>query len=187
MQALGEYGAKDILFLGTAGAINPEFKVGDWVDPETVKHTHVESPNLEAQVWLNEKTKAGVDIVDVEYAYAKVSAGKIPGMKFESRLLISDVLQGPNHADLHESTSIAKIDHLRENLKKLLIGKLSTLGLELDKVSNTSSLYFEFADPNAQLLGLQDIQEGIYNRQKVLSGRIHGQYLSAARKQTPYS
>lgn len=188
ISALAEFGAKNVLFLGTAGGIDPALKVGDWINPKEVAHVHVETPNFENTIWLQEQNHKKNQIVDVEYTHARTEARKYPQLNFESQLLISDVLQGANHTDLHATSSVGRISGIREGLRAILSKKLEEIGLGRNRFRWVKSYYFarerdlnglqEIALKAANELGFSRVAPGVFDRQKVVSGRIESQYLS---------
>lgn len=134
MEALQEYGASNILLLGTAGSLNPTFKVGDLVSPNAyfkadgqyVKsnsvsttiakrgiHAHIDSPALETKKWLGEQIRKGVDFVDVELQ--KVSEVVQPDTRFDAYLVVSDELNSETIRDYTQWTE----EH-RKNVKQTL-------------------------------------------------------------------
>lgn len=188
ISALADFGAKNILFLGTAGAIDPTFKVGDWINPNDVAHVHVETPNFENAIWLQKQNSSKNQIVDVEYAHALSEAVKYPHLNFESRLLISDVLQGENHTDLHTTSSVGGIAGIRDGLREILTEKLGAIGLGKSRFRWVKSFYFarerdlnglqHLAVMAAKDLGFSRVAPGVFDKQKVVSGRVESQFLS---------
>jgi uncharacterized protein len=122
MEALVQHGAKDITFMGTAGAVNPSFKVGQIVSPTARiasdgKHEdlqwlapspgatpcvymRVATPNIETEKWGREVHEQGVDSIEVELGYWLDELRKHPDIKFRVQNVISDVIQGERHADM---------------------------------------------------------------------------------------
>jgi len=108
MQALNDVGAKRTVFFGTAGSLNPKFKVGDLVSPERFAgpsgrarnarvrsklplsgtHGDVDSPSLETLEWVAEQAKQRVDYVEVELQ--KVLPHVQEDSNFSAYLVISD-------------------------------------------------------------------------------------------------
>jgi|GEM_PF-6820410 len=122
-RALREHGVKDITFLSTAGGINPALRVGDIVSPTaTLKadgtlepldwikpfpgatdggtHVHVATPNVETTQWLDEVSAQGGTTVEVELKHWLPELAAQPQTQFRTGLVITDVLQGPNHRDM---------------------------------------------------------------------------------------
>jgi hypothetical protein len=123
MEALAEHGARGVLFLGTAGAVQPRFSVGDWISPALVEagsgrraiglepipgleqagtYLNVPTPNLETRRWLQRKTVQRADVVDVELGHVLPVLRAHPELHARAAFVISDVLQGPHHTDLTE-------------------------------------------------------------------------------------
>lgn len=108
MQALNDVGARRTVFFGTAGSLNPKFKVGDLVSPANFAgvetklqntrvgsklplagtHGDVDSPSLETLDWVAEQSRKGVDYVEVELQ--KVLPHVTNDSDFSAYLVISD-------------------------------------------------------------------------------------------------
>ncbi len=108
MQALNDVGANRTVFFGTAGSLNPKFKVGDLVSPANFAvaetklqntraqsklalagtHGDVDSPSLETLDWVAEQSRKGVDYVEVELQ--KVLPHVTKDSDFSAYLVISD-------------------------------------------------------------------------------------------------
>lgn len=121
--ALAKHGAQKILFLGTAGALDSSFAVGDLTIPTTVRHENgqrssmsnfnkiksvqkrgvyqrVSTPNIETQEWLQQSLKNGVELVEVELDYWSDVIKDYPKMSVTPVIIVSDVLSGPNAQDM---------------------------------------------------------------------------------------
>lgn len=122
-QALTEYGVKDVTFLSTAGAVNPDLHVRDVVTPQVLRHedgttesldwlkplagareqgtyAHVRTPNLETRAWEQEQRSAGVDLIEVELPYWLEEMHKHPDVSFRVGAVITDVLGGAEASDM---------------------------------------------------------------------------------------
>lgn len=138
-QALDEHGYKKMIYLGTAGSVNPNFNVGDIVTPqylirpegrfelETIESeiaktgvlNDVDSPTLETQAWLERQNKLGVDFIEVELAkILKAIHGKKKA-RLSAYLVISDILQSEKHVD-YTKWSEAQRQELRDKIWPLL-------------------------------------------------------------------
>lgn len=161
MNAMQDYGVNNVLLLGTAGALNPKYKVGDLVSPYYYSlpdgrkilsklstnyvregvHVHVDSPALESKVWLRQQLERKVDFVDVELQ--KVSEHIRPGVRYDAHLVISDVINSEKPQDYTHWTE----DHRRQTQKTLLpiLGKaLESAGIDAStRISSYKVHYFE--------------------------------------------
>lgn len=117
MDSLHEIGSRRTVFLGTAGSLNSEYKIGDILTPQRLvgltqdtnspkirgkipprgSHGDVDSPSLETKDWLNEQIQAGVDYVDVELQ--KVVPRVAKDSEFSAYLVISDEINSPTIKD----------------------------------------------------------------------------------------
>jgi hypothetical protein len=117
-EAFQSVGIKRTIFLGMAGSLNSELKVGDVVQPsllyskgqwqsprlslspslvKQVRYRHVTTPNVETIDWLNRNRTLGVDLVEVELQRVNdILNGK---MEVEPLIVVSDVLVGPDKSD----------------------------------------------------------------------------------------
>lgn len=141
--ALQEHGYKKAIYLGTAGSINPNYKVGDIVTPKFLKTqngtlrldmlqsrlnkagtlTDVNSPSLETKAWLQKQIEARVDFVEVELGKiaSVISNGTTshPENKFSAYLVISDLLNSPNPVDYTKWTDAHRLE-LKEKIRPIL-------------------------------------------------------------------
>ncbi|MDQ7826151.1 MAG: membrane protein insertion efficiency factor YidD [Candidatus Eremiobacteraeota bacterium] len=143
MAALIEHGAKDITFMGTCGAVNPSYRVGqiatpverlrpdgsrerlDWLAPSPGAtpgtYTRVATPNLETVQWARDTVKIGVDTVEVELGYWLDELKSHPEIKFRVQNVVSDVIQGDHHADMTQWNSLNNVKSMgaiRRSLEK---------------------------------------------------------------------
>lgn len=160
-RALREHGAKEVLLLGTAGALQSKYKVGDIVSPEAVltekglieklktlglyrkkdgTHAHVDSPAIETKEWLD-KTRTVADFVDVELL--KV-AQEIKNIPYDAYLVISDVLHSDQPSDYTQWS-----DQHRQQLKHNLVPILN-LFLERAGITNMNDLRMYTIQPFIQ-------------------------------------
>lgn len=131
LDALLAHGARDITFVGTAGAIRAGFEVGEMVTPrEHVRpdgsrasldwlrpapgatpctYMRVPTPNLETQRWADETRARGVDMIEVELGYWLDALEKRPDVGFRVQNVLSDVLEGEGARDM---TQWGRLDNL---------------------------------------------------------------------------
>jgi uncharacterized protein len=143
-EALAEFGAPDITFMGTAGAVNPSFHVGQVVSPakrvtddgntESLQwlapspgatpctYTRVATPNIETERWARETFDRGVDSIEVELGYWLDELAKHPGIRLRVQNVISDVIQGEHHADMTQWSPHDNLRILGTVRKALLAG-----------------------------------------------------------------
>lgn len=136
-KALAQYGVKNILLLGTAGALNSNYKVGDIVSPEfSIKadgqiaqlntlglfqkkyglHSHVDTPSLETKAWLNSELQRQVDFVDVELQKVMQASN---GIQIDSYLVISDVLTSQAPTDYTQWSESHRLE-IKQSLYPIL-------------------------------------------------------------------
>lgn len=144
-RALREHGVKEVLLLGTAGALKSKYKVGDIVAPDAVMnekglieklktmglykqkdgtHVHVDSPAVETKEWLD-RSRAVADFVDVELL--KV-AQEIKNIPYDAYLVISDVLHSDKPSDYTQWTEQHRVQ-LKQNLIPILTLFLQRAGV----------------------------------------------------------
>lgn len=139
------------LVLGTGGALNSKYKVGDIVSPKFTltngdirtplnslgeliskegDHVHVDSPGLETKAWLHQQIASKADFVDVEL---QKIANELQGTKFDTYLVISDVLFSNTPSDYTQWSE----NHRQELKQKLFpilehfLKKVGILNLEM--------------------------------------------------------
>lgn len=147
MQAMQDFGVKNILLLGTAGSLNPKYTVGQMVSPshyglengKTIpakftgdapregKHGHVDSPALETKAWLKEQIERGIDFVDVELQ--KASAVVRKNIKYDAFLIISDELNSKNPQD-YTKWAESHRQQTKDTLRPILRDLLSEIGIK---------------------------------------------------------
>jgi|GEM_PF-2816607 len=121
--ALGDFGTENISYLGTAGSLNENFKVGTLTTPAAEvdekgqlsklpqlkpfssvavhgNYSHVSAPALETTDWASQHIQHGTDFVDVELKYFLEFSKKHPEIKSRVSLVISDQMQGEGAQDL---------------------------------------------------------------------------------------
>lgn len=152
-EAMQDYGIKNILLLGTAGALNPAYSVGEMVSPDFYvrangsvvpsnskspaiakegEHVHVDSPGLETKKWLKEQVSDGVDFVDVELQ--KVSSVIRPDVHYETYLIVSDVLNSDKPQDYTKWSEQSR-QNTMATLKPVLEGSLQRIGVTPEKTA----------------------------------------------------
>ncbi|MFH1620150.1 MAG: hypothetical protein ABIG11_09660 [bacterium] len=123
MEAIFEHGARNVVFMGTAGALKGR-KVGEAVVPSELLRSNgrreklgwlaptplpkagvyqrVPTPNIETQSWAQDAIRRGVDLVEVELEHAIYLFRDRPDVRFRAVLVVSDVLTGPGRKDMTE-------------------------------------------------------------------------------------
>lgn len=104
MRALGRYGVKNFLTIGTAGSLTRKLHVGTIFTPEKFNngnnqfepikvispiagvpvvgnYENVDSPNIETKDWLSESTAKGLETVEVELGHLILWAKQNPRIK----------------------------------------------------------------------------------------------------------
>ncbi len=133
MEALLEHGAKNVVVLSAAGSINPESKLGDWVDPAGGSHHTMPTSNTQTDAWVEEARGRGIETVDMEYDHIKRAFAAHPSAKLTVSYVISDVMTGPNRTDLTE-TRIGKIAGLSQRAAETIARALGLRPGELRAV-----------------------------------------------------
>lgn len=143
MEALIDFGAKDITYMGTIGAVNSKLRVGqmvsptvriapdgtreklDWLTPSsgTIPSTYmrVSTPNIETARWAQDSVEKGVDTIEVELGYWLDEMKKHPDIKFRVQNVVSDVLLGAHASDMTQWNTLDKMKSLngiRKSLKE---------------------------------------------------------------------
>lgn len=159
MNAMQDFGVKNVLLLGTAGALNPRYRVGELVSPYYYSlpdgrrilsqlsgnyvregvHVHVDSPALETKIWLRQQLERKVDFVDVELQ--KVSEHVRPGVHYDAHLVISDVINAAKPQDYTHWTE----EHRQQTQKTLLpiLGQaLKNVGIEASSLLSSYKVYY---------------------------------------------
>lgn len=153
MQALIEHGAKDITFMGTCGAVNPSYHVGqmvtpaerlrpdgsrerlDWLapSPDATPGTYmrVATPNLETVQWAHDTVEKGVDTIEVELGYWLDELRNHTDIKFHVQNVVSDVIQGDHHADMTQWSGFNNV----KSMGVIRRGLESGLGISADEIA----------------------------------------------------
>lgn len=173
VEAMQDHGIKNILLLGTAGALNPAYSVGQLVSPDFYvrpngsvvpsnskspsiekegEHVHVDSPGLETKAWLKEQVSDGVDFVDVELQ--KVSNVIRPDVHYETYLIISDVLNSEKPQDYTKWSEQSR-QNTMVTLKPILNDSLKRIGITpTTPIQSFDVHYFQVAPPKEESGGL---------------------------------
>jgi putative membrane protein insertion efficiency factor len=131
VQALAEHGAKNMTFMGTCGAVNPSYHVGQvvtpaerilpdgkreslgWLapSPDATPGTYmrVATPNVETVQWARDTVAKGVDTIEVELGYWLDELKNRPDITFHVQNVVSDVIQGDHHADMTQWSSLNNV------------------------------------------------------------------------------
>ncbi len=148
IEALLELGVTRITYMGTAGAVNPGFRVRDVVAPKSllradgsreeldwilplpsvargIVYQRVSTPNVETDSWLEKAKGSGVDLIEVELEHLLDCLRRHPEVAFSAALVVSDVLSGEKHKDMTE-WGLRDLRALLPALSKILD---ATLGL----------------------------------------------------------
>ena len=164
VDALQDHGVKNILLLGTAGALNPQYSVGQMVSPDFYvrangsvvasnsvspriekegEHVHIDSPGLATKAWLKEQVSDGVDFVDVELQ--KVSSSIREKVHYETYLIISDVLNSDKPQDYTKWSEQSRKDTMA-TLAPVLKDSLKRIGIDSSMAIRKFDIhYFEVA------------------------------------------
>jgi len=127
LDALLEHGVKKLHFVGTAGALNPNYRVGDVVtvgqqlnaagqlekvqlpavpaDRPDATYMRIDTPNRETLQWAEDASRQGVDLIEVELGYWLEVLKKHPDVRFTAQAVISDVLVGEHAQDMTKWSS----------------------------------------------------------------------------------
>lgn len=127
LDALLEHGVKKLHFVGTAGALNPAYRVGDVVslgqqldasgqlqkvelpsvpaDRQNATYMRIDTPNRETRQWAQDASRQGVDLIEVELGYWLEELKRHPDVRFTAQAVISDVLVGEHAQDMTKWTS----------------------------------------------------------------------------------
>ena len=125
--ALLEHGVDKLHFVGTAGALNPAYHVGDVValrqqldsqgqltevklpevpaDRQDATYMRIDTPNRETRQWAESASRQGVDLIEVELGYWLEELKKHPEVRFTAQAVISDVLVGDHAQDMTKWTA----------------------------------------------------------------------------------
>ncbi|MBI5210665.1 MAG: hypothetical protein HY927_11900 [Elusimicrobia bacterium] len=148
LEALVEHGARNIVSMGTAGAVRGR-KVGDVLVPSEVlradgrrekldwlaplplpkggAYERVATPNIETRAWADEAARRGVDLVEVELEHALDLLRGRPDVSLRAALVVSDVLTGPARKDMTE-WGLPETRALMPTLRKVLDAALGAQG-----------------------------------------------------------
>lgn len=118
MEAVLEYGAKNVLVTSAAGAMDGSMRLGQWFDPREGGHVSMLTSNTQTQAWLAEQSEKGNRTVDMEYGPILKAFAAHPDAALTMAYFVSDVMAGPNRTDLTE-TRIGKIKGVSETALRL--------------------------------------------------------------------
>ncbi|MFH1723028.1 MAG: hypothetical protein ABII00_00245 [Elusimicrobiota bacterium] len=156
MAALVEHGARNITFLGTAGALAPGHKVRDVVTPAHRIHPdgsrepldrltpipgvrraggylRVATPNVETEAWAEKALADGADFVEVELGHLLDELRRHPEVGFRAALAVSDVLTGAGRKDMTE-WGLRDLRALMPAIGKIVDSMLGATGSEAYRV-----------------------------------------------------
>lgn len=123
LDALLEFGARKFNFVGTAGGVDPQLKVGqvlsptyrlgedgqreklDWLIPAAPQggtYQRVVTPNLETESWARQADAQDIDLIEVELGHWLDATKDRKDVELRVQTVLSDVIQGPNHQDMTE-------------------------------------------------------------------------------------
>jgi len=148
-EALEEHGAGKIILLGTAGALDDSYRVGDIVSPRyfLTDEGHkfnspfrsrlkkdglsidVETPTIETKKWLKEQIDEGADFVDVELVKVAREALERDDDDFAAYLIVSDLLNTKKPTDYTQWTE-AHRQKAKKDLTPIIDHHLREAGIE---------------------------------------------------------
>lgn len=128
MEAVLEHGAKQVVVLSAAGSIDPDAKLGDWVDPAAGGHLTMPTSNTQTLQWVTDAQAAGIRSVDMEYDHIAKAFAAHPAATLTVAYVISDVMVGPDRTDLTE-VRIGSINGLAARAAKIIAKALGLAGV----------------------------------------------------------
>ncbi|MBI5246306.1 MAG: hypothetical protein HY923_03940 [Elusimicrobia bacterium] len=134
MEAVLEYGAKNVLVTSAAGAMDENMPLGTWFDPREGGHVSMATSNTQTQAWLARQQAAGNRTVDMEYGPIMKAFAAHPDAALKLAYFVSDVMAGPHRTDLTE-VRIGKIKGVSETALALAAEALGAKPGELKAVS----------------------------------------------------
>lgn len=140
MEAALEYGAKNFVVLSSVGSLDPEAKLGDWLDPREGAHRSMPTSNTQTQAWIAAMTKRGVRTVDMEYGPIMAAFAKHPGAAVTMAYFVTDLMVGEARTDITEIHP-GKIKGLMDASAKVVADVLGMRPGELRPVSAESRTF----------------------------------------------
>jgi hypothetical protein len=141
-EALFKHGVGRFLYLGTAGAVDPGLRLGDWLSParmlgadgrersltrlhpipglpKTGLYQRVPTANLQTQRWIRRASARKVAAVETELGHVLRVLDQYPEVPAHAALLMSVVLQGPNVTD-YSTIGLGEIPNVEESIRSWL-------------------------------------------------------------------